>query len=109
MDLDLLDETYPMGKSKLPFKDFGQGGLTGVQGGLTRLAQTCHFWVSTYAPLFFSKACVLKNNSKVDITLSTSHFVLRAILIEIGHVFSIVFKINALWRRTVINKLLVVF
>jgi hypothetical protein len=23
MDLDLLDETYPMGKSKLPFKDFG--------------------------------------------------------------------------------------
>jgi hypothetical protein len=32
MDLDLLDETYPMGKSKLPFKDFGQGGLTGVVG-----------------------------------------------------------------------------
>jgi hypothetical protein len=23
MDLDLLDETYPMGMSKLPFKDFG--------------------------------------------------------------------------------------
>jgi hypothetical protein len=40
MDLDLLDETYPMGTSKLPFKDFDQGGLTG-------LAQTCHFWVST--------------------------------------------------------------
>jgi hypothetical protein len=52
MDLDLLDET---GKSKLSFKDFGQGGLTGVQGGLTRLAQTCHFWVSTYAPLFLVK------------------------------------------------------
>jgi hypothetical protein len=31
MDLDLLDETYLMGKSKLPFKDFSQGGLTGVQ------------------------------------------------------------------------------
>jgi hypothetical protein len=30
MDLDLLDETYPIGKSKLPYKDFGQGGLTGV-------------------------------------------------------------------------------
>jgi hypothetical protein len=29
MDLDLLDETYPMGKFKLPFKDFVQGGLTG--------------------------------------------------------------------------------
>jgi hypothetical protein len=47
MDLDLFDETYPMGKSNLPFKDFGQGGLTGVEGGLTWLAQTCHFWVST--------------------------------------------------------------
>jgi hypothetical protein len=47
MDLDLFDETYPMGKSNLPFKDFGQGGLTGVEGGLTGLAQTCHFWVLT--------------------------------------------------------------
>jgi hypothetical protein len=90
-------------------KDVGQGGLTGVQGGLTWLAQTCHFWVSTYAPLFFSKACVLKNNSKVDETLSTGHIVLRAILIEIGHAFLIVFKIHALWRRTVVNKLLDVF
>jgi hypothetical protein len=47
MNLDLLDETYPIGKSKLPFKDFVQGGLTGVEGGLTGLAQTCYFWVST--------------------------------------------------------------
>jgi hypothetical protein len=47
MDLDLLDETYPKVKSKLPFKDFVPVGLTGVQGGLTGLAQTCHFWVST--------------------------------------------------------------
>jgi hypothetical protein len=60
-------------------------------------------------PPVFSKACVLKNNSKVDETLSTGHFVLRAILIEIDHAFSIVFKIHALWRRTAINKLLVVF
>jgi hypothetical protein len=95
MGLDLLDETYPMGKSKLPFEDFGCSGLTGVQDGPTGLAQTCHFWVSTYAPLFF-KACILKNNSKVDVTLSTGHFVLRAILIEIGHIFSIVFRIHAL-------------
>jgi hypothetical protein len=109
MDLDLLDETYPMGKYNLPFKNFGQGGLTGVDGGLTGLAQTCHFWVSTHAPLFLSKACILKNNSKVDETLSTGHFILRAILIEIGHAFSIIFKIHVHWRRTVINKLLVVF
>jgi hypothetical protein len=51
MDLDLLDETYPMGQSNLPFKDFVQGGLTGVEGGLTGLAQTCHFWVSTISYL----------------------------------------------------------
>jgi hypothetical protein len=31
MDLDLFDETYPIGKSNLPFKDFGQGGLIGVR------------------------------------------------------------------------------
>jgi hypothetical protein len=36
-------------------------------------------------------------------------FFLRAFLIEIGYVFSIVFKIHAFWKRTVINKLLVVF
>ena len=29
MNLDLLDETYPMVKSKLPFEDFDQGGVTG--------------------------------------------------------------------------------
>jgi hypothetical protein len=29
MNLDLLDEPYPMVKSKLPFEDFDQGGLTG--------------------------------------------------------------------------------
>jgi hypothetical protein len=28
MNLDLLDETYPMMKSKFPFEDFDQGGLT---------------------------------------------------------------------------------
>jgi hypothetical protein len=37
MDLDLLDESYPMGKSKLPFKDFGQGGLTGLVGRSNRV------------------------------------------------------------------------
>jgi hypothetical protein len=29
MDLDVLDEIYPMVKSKFPFQDFDQGGLTG--------------------------------------------------------------------------------
>jgi hypothetical protein len=37
MDLDLLDKTYPMGKSKLPFKDFVQGGLTGLVGRSNRV------------------------------------------------------------------------
>jgi hypothetical protein len=49
MDLHLLDETYPMEKPKLPFEDFGQGGLTGVEG------ETCHFWVSIYTPCFLVK------------------------------------------------------
>jgi hypothetical protein len=29
MNLDLLDESYPMAKSKLPLEDFDQGDLTG--------------------------------------------------------------------------------
>jgi hypothetical protein len=29
MNLDLLDESYPMVKSKLPFEEFDQGGQTG--------------------------------------------------------------------------------
>jgi hypothetical protein len=29
MNIDLLDESYPMVKSKLPFEDFDKGGLTG--------------------------------------------------------------------------------
>jgi hypothetical protein len=32
MDLDLLNENYPMEKTKLPFKDFAQGYLTGLVG-----------------------------------------------------------------------------
>jgi hypothetical protein len=77
-------------------------------GRSNRVSPDLHFLVSTYA-LCFLVNCVLKDNSKVDVTFSTGHFVLRAILIEIGHIFSIVFKIHALWRGTVINKLLVVF
>jgi hypothetical protein len=29
MDLEVLNETYPMVKSKLPFEDIDYGGLTG--------------------------------------------------------------------------------
>jgi hypothetical protein len=32
MNLNLLNKRYPMGKSKLPFEDFDQGGLTGLVG-----------------------------------------------------------------------------
>jgi hypothetical protein len=39
----------------------------------------CQIWVRTYAPLFFSKACCLKNNPKVDVTLHRPFFGLRAI------------------------------
>jgi hypothetical protein len=51
MNLDLLNESYPLFKSKLPFEDFDQGGLTGYAISV-RLAyrdmpilgvNTCHF------------------------------------------------------------------
>jgi hypothetical protein len=29
MNLDLLDESYPMVKSKFPYEEFNQGGQTG--------------------------------------------------------------------------------
>jgi hypothetical protein len=53
MDLDLLDETYPIGKSKLHFEDFGKGGLTGVQGGLTGLAPDLPFLGVNICPPIF--------------------------------------------------------
>jgi hypothetical protein len=34
MNLDLLNESYPMVKSKLPFEEFDQGVQTGVGGGV---------------------------------------------------------------------------
>jgi hypothetical protein len=37
MDLDLLDERYPMEESKLPFEVFDQGGLTGLVGRSNRV------------------------------------------------------------------------
>jgi hypothetical protein len=37
IDLDVLDETYPMVKSKLPFEYFDLGGLTGWAHRLDRL------------------------------------------------------------------------
>jgi hypothetical protein len=36
MDLDVLDETYPMQKSKFPFEYFDWGGLTGWAHRLDR-------------------------------------------------------------------------
>jgi hypothetical protein len=36
IDLDVLDETYPMVKSTFPFEDFDQSGLTGWAHRLDR-------------------------------------------------------------------------
>jgi hypothetical protein len=43
MNLDLLDESYPMVKSKLRFEDVVQGGLTAPQGGLTASPRPANF------------------------------------------------------------------
>jgi hypothetical protein len=55
MDLDLLDETYPMGKSKLPFEDFGCGGLTGCTVRSNRVIPDLPIWVSTHGNLSIVK------------------------------------------------------
>jgi hypothetical protein len=47
MNLDLLDETYPMVKSKLYFVVFDHTGLTGGTHRSDRSDKTCQFWVRT--------------------------------------------------------------
>jgi hypothetical protein len=47
MNLDLLDETYSMLKSKLYFVDTNHTGLTGGTDRSDRSNQTCQFWVRT--------------------------------------------------------------
>jgi hypothetical protein len=61
MNLDLLDETYSIVKSKLYFVDIDHTGLTGGTHRSDRSNQTCQFWVRTYAPLFSGKAWVPRN------------------------------------------------
>ena len=63
MNLDLLDESYPMVKSILHFEQVDQTGLTSLEKRSDRFHQLCQFWSSTYAPMFFGKACVSKNTS----------------------------------------------
>jgi hypothetical protein len=50
MNLDLLDETYSMVKSKLYFVDIDHTGLTGGTHRSDRSNQTCQFWVRTPLP-----------------------------------------------------------
>jgi hypothetical protein len=45
MDFDLLNETYPMVKSKLNFVDFNHTGLTGGTHRSDRSDDICQFWV----------------------------------------------------------------
>jgi hypothetical protein len=38
----------------------------------------CHFWLSTYAPLFFGKACVPKNKiTKGDVLCFIGHYIAK--------------------------------
>jgi hypothetical protein len=71
MNLDLLDETYSMVKSKLYFVDIDHTGLTGGTHRSDRSDQTRQFWVRTYAPLFSGKACVPENIHKDQNWLKT--------------------------------------
>jgi hypothetical protein len=71
MNLDLLDETYPMVKFKLYFMVFDHTGLTGGTHRSDRSDKTCQFWVRTYAPLFSGKVCVSENIHKDQNWLKT--------------------------------------
>jgi hypothetical protein len=51
---------------------------TGLTGGVSQIGLVPNLGVNI-CPLFFSKACCLKNNSKVDVTLYRPFFGLRAI------------------------------
>jgi hypothetical protein len=67
MDLDVLDETYPMVESKLHFEDFSHGGLTWWDPRLDRPTYTCQFWLSTYAPCFMAKLACQKTSMMIKI------------------------------------------
>jgi hypothetical protein len=67
MNLDLLDETYPMVKSKLYFVVFDHTGLTGGTHRSDRLDKTCQFWVRTYASCFLVKLACQKTFTKIKI------------------------------------------
>jgi hypothetical protein len=54
MNLDLLDENYPMVVSKLPFEQLSQAGLTRLSYRSNR-SQTCQIRVSTYTSYFLVK------------------------------------------------------
>jgi hypothetical protein len=43
MELDVLNETYPMVESKWPFEDFSLDGLTGWDPWLDRLRRLANF------------------------------------------------------------------
>jgi hypothetical protein len=53
MDLNLLDESYPMEESKLPFEDFVHGGLTGLVGRSNRVGPNLPILGVDICPLFF--------------------------------------------------------
>jgi hypothetical protein len=62
MNLDLLDESYPMVKSKLPFDDLDQGGLTGYAIPVRpSYRDMLILGVNICPPLFYGKACVPEN------------------------------------------------
>jgi hypothetical protein len=55
MDFDLLDESYPLVKSNLSFKDFQQAVEPGVTGGLTACPRPANFGRQHMPPCFLVK------------------------------------------------------
>jgi hypothetical protein len=66
MNLDLLDESYPMVKSKLSFEGFYQGGLTGYVIPVRPAYGDMPIWVSTTTVLKFIKTIAPPSWPTVD-------------------------------------------
>jgi hypothetical protein len=67
MNLDLLNESYPMIKSKLPFEDFDKDGLTGYAIPVKPACRELPILGVNICPLFYGKACMPETFTMIKI------------------------------------------
>jgi hypothetical protein len=67
MNLDLLDETYSMVKSKMYFVDIDHTGLTGGTTGMTGQTRPANFGCEHMPPCFLVKLACQKTFTKIKV------------------------------------------